>query len=152
MSKKTNKIVMSKIECPIEDIECEVFHNWLELYGIPHTHIPNESRSSKRDAVIRAKKLKRMGVSSGYWDYDVYIPVMDLDGEVGGYELVKIEMKRAKKSLSKVSKSQTEWGKIYDMAGITKFICYGAEEAENRIAEMYEFINHEKLKRKPIDF
>ena len=143
---------MAKVECPIEDIECEVFHNWLELYGIPHTHIPNESRSSKRDAVIRAKKLKRMGVSSGYWDYDVYIPVMDLDGEIGGYELVKIEMKRAKKSLSTVSAKQKWWGEIYDMAGITKFICYGAEEAENRIAEMYEFINHEKLKRKPIDF
>ena len=100
---------MAKIECPIEDIECEVFHNWLELYGIPHTHIPNESRSSKRDAVIRARKLQKMGVSPGYWDYDVYIPVLDTDGEVGGYELIKIEMKRAKKSLSKVSENQKRW-------------------------------------------
>jgi hypothetical protein len=59
---------MAKVECPIEDIECEVFHNWLEQFNIPHTHIPNESRSSKKDAVIRARKLKKMGVSSGYWD------------------------------------------------------------------------------------
>ena len=64
----------------------------------------------------------------------------------------EIRTPMAKKSLSTVSAKQKWWGNIYDMAGITKFICYGAEEAENRIAEMYEFINHEKLKRKPIDF
>lgn len=143
---------MPKIECPIEDIECEVFHNWLDQFDIPHTHIPNESRSSKKDAVIRARKLQKMGVSSGYWDYDVYIPVMDLDGEIGGYELVKIEMKRAKKSLSAVSANQKKWGKIYDMAGIECYICYGAEAAEQVISEVYERINQEKLKRKPIDF
>lgn len=143
---------MAKVECPIEDIECEVFHNWLDQFDIPHTHIPNESRSSKKDAVIRARKLQKMGVSSGYWDYDVYIPVMDLDGEIGGYELVKIEMKRAKKSLSTVSANQKKWGKIYDMAGIECYICYGAEAAEQVISEVYERINQEKLKRKPIDF
>ena len=143
---------MAKVECPIEDIECEVFHNWLELYGIPHTHIPNESRSSKRDAVIRAKKLKRMGVSSGYWDYDVYISALDLDGEVGSYELIKIEMKRAKKSLSKVTEGQKRWGKVYELAGFECYICYGAEAAEEVVAEVYERINNKKLMRKPIDF
>lgn len=143
---------MPKVVCPIEDVECEVFHNWLELYGIPHTHIPNESRSSKRDAVIRAKKLKRMGVSSGYWDYDVYIPALDLDGEVGSYELIKIEMKRAKKSLSKVTEGQKKWGKVYELAGFECYICYGAEAAEEVVAEVYERINGKKLMRKPIDF
>lgn len=143
---------MAKVECPIEDIECEVFHNWLELYGIPHTHIPNESRSSKRDAVIRAKKLKRMGVSSGYWDYDVYVPVVDVDDTVIGFELIKIEMKRAKKSLSTVSAKQKWWGNIYDMTGIECYICYGAEAAEKVVEEVYERINQEKLKLKPIDF
>lgn len=143
---------MTKVECPIEDIECEVFHNWLELYNIPHEHIPNESKSQTKAAIIRGKKLKRMGVSPGYWDYDVYIPVLDIDGSVAGYELVKIEMKRAKKSLSTVSQSQKNWGKIYEMTGIEGYICYGAEEAEARVSEVYERINQEKLKRKPIDF
>ena len=143
---------MARIECPIEDIECEVFHNWLELYGIPHTHIPNESKSQTKAAIIRGAKLKRLGVSSGYWDYDVYIPVIDLDGEVGGYELIKIEMKRAKKSLSTVSKSQKEWGKVYELAGFECHICYGAEEAEKVVEDAYERINQTKLKRKPIDF
>lgn len=143
---------MTKVECPIEDIECEVFHNWLELYNIPHTHIPNESKSQTKAAIIRGKKLKRMGVSPGYWDYDVYIPVLDVDGSLGGYELVKIEMKRAKKSLSTVTKSQKDWGEVYELTGIEKYICYGAEEAEARVSEVYARINQEKLKRKPIDF
>ena len=143
---------MAKVECPIEDVECQIFHRWCELYGIPHEHIPNESRSSKRDAYIRGKKLKSMGVSSGYWDYDVYVPILDIDGEVGGYELIKIEMKRDKKSLSKVSEDQKMWGKIYEMAGLDKYICYGAEEAEARVMEVYERINQEKMMRKPIDF
>lgn len=143
---------MSRIGCPIEDIECEVFHNWLEQFNIPHTHIPNESRSSKRDAIIRAKKLQRMGVSSGYWDYDVYIPILDIDDSIGGYELIKIEMKRAKKSLSTVSENQKKWGEIYELAGIPCFICYGAEEAEECVMGVYETINLKKLARVPIDF
>lgn len=143
---------MAKVECPIEDIECEIFHNWLELFNIPHTHIPNESRSSKKDAIIRARKLQKMGVSSGYWDYDVYIPVLDIDGTIGGFELIKIEMKRSKKSLSTVSAKQKWWGNIYDMSGIECYICYGAEAAEQVVEEVYERINQEKLKLKPIDF
>lgn len=143
---------MAKVECPIEDIECEVFHNWLDQYDIPHTHIPNESRSSKRDAVIRARKLQRMGVSSGYWDYDVYVPVIDVDGNVGSYELIKIEMKRAKKSLSTVSANQKKWGRVYELAGLECYICYGAEAAGKVVEEVYERINQKKLMRKPIDF
>lgn len=132
--------------CPIEDIECEVFHNWLDANKIPHTHIPNESKSQTKAAIIRGKKLKRLGVSSGYWDYDVYVPVLDFDGEVGGYELVKIEMKRTKKSLSTVSANQKWWGGVYEMAGINHFICYGAEEAKAKVREAYEFINQEKMR------
>lgn len=130
---------------PIEDVECQRFHIWLELKGIPHTHIPNESRSSRKDAYIRGRKLKSMGVSTGYWDYDVYIPIRDVTGRVASYELVKIEMKRAKKSLSRVSLEQKSWGSIYDKAGIKCKICWGAEEAENWVSELYSMINQKKL-------
>lgn len=139
-------------ETPIEDVECQMFHSWLDRMNIPHEHIPNESRSSKRDAYIRGRKLKSMGVSSGYWDYDVFVPILDIDDKIGGYELIKIEMKRAKKSLSKVSDDQKRWGKIYKMAGIEGYVCYGAEDAEKKVAEVYERINQKKLKEKPIDF
>lgn len=137
---------------PIEDEECQMLHSWLDRHNIPHEHIPNESRSGKRDAYIRGRKLKSMGVSSGYWDYDIFVPVLDPDRKVAGYELIKIEMKRAKKSLSTVSMEQKNWGKIYAMAGIEGYICYGAEEAKKKISEVYERINQEKLKEEPIDF
>lgn len=140
------------VSYPIEDVECFNFHHWLDRMNIPHTHIPNESRSGKKDAYIRGKKLKNMGVSSGYWDYDVYIPILDIDGTIGGYELIKIEMKRAKKSLSTVSADQKKWGNIYEMAGIDCHICYGAEAAEEVVKEAYKRINMEELKEKPIDF
>ena len=146
---------MAKAECPIEDVECQLFHEWLEERGIPHTHIPNESRSGKKDAYIRGRKLKSMGVSSGYWDYDVYIPIRDIDGEIGGYELIKIEMKRQKRSLSKVTDDQKKWRDIYAAAGIPNYICYGAEQAKNAVSIIYEEINHEELREpepKPIDF
>ena len=141
-----NKIV------PIEDVECQNFHAWLDERNIPHEHIPNESRSSKRDAAIRGRKLKSMGMSAGYWDYDIYIPVLDVNNRVGGYELVKVEMKRAKKSLSTVSPDQKKWGAIYEKAGIRCSICYGAEKAEEYIEMIYEEINQTKLKKKPIVF
>ena len=140
------------VDVPIEDIECRDFHHWLDERNIPHEHIPNESRSSKRDAYIRGQKLKSMGVSPGYWDYDIYIPVLDLDDKIGGYELIKIEMKRAKKSLSKVSPEQKQWGKIYELSGIDAYICYGAEDAEKVVVEKYEKINGKKIAKKPIDF
>ena len=140
------------VDYPIEDKECEMFHHLLERVGIRHEHIPNESRSSKKDAAIRGRKLKSMGVSKGYWDYDVYIPVLDMDDNTGAYELVKIEMKRAKKSLSTVSAEQKVWGKVYEMAGIRCKICYGADDAWKYIQEVYEDINGVQLKPKKVEF
>lgn len=146
---KKKKAVAS---APIEDQECKDFHNWLDERDIPHAHIPNESRSSDKYAAIRGAKLKKMGMSAGYWDYDVYIPILDIDNEVGGYELVKIEMKRAKKSLSTVSKAQKDWGKIYEKTGLRCFICYGAEKAEEVVENVYFDINQKKLSKKPVVF
>lgn len=140
--------------CPIEDVECIHLHEWLDERGVPHEHIPNESRSGKKEAVIRGKKLKDMGVSRGYWDYDIYIPVLDLDRKIGAYELVKVEMKRANKNLSTVSKEQKDWGKIYEKSGIKGKICYGAVQAEEYIENLYLEINGEPLKekRKKVEF
>lgn len=140
------------MNAPLEDVECQMFHSWLDLNNIPHEHIPNESRSSKKDAYIRGRKLKSMGVSSGYWDYDIFVPVLDPDNKVAGYELIKIEMKRARKNLSSVSPEQKSWKKIYEMAGIECYICYGAEDAEDKVSMVYERINLKKLKPAPIDF
>ena len=123
---------------PLEDHECIKFAAWLAKRQIPATHIPNESRSSKRDAAIRARKLKTMGVSRGVWDYEVYVPIYDVDGDLAEYQLLKIEMKRQRGGGSTVSKEQKYWGKIYELAGIPCKICYGADEAIEFVKEYYK--------------
>lgn len=128
---------------PIEDVECEIFHQWLEERGIPHTHIPNESRSGKRDAAIRARKLQKMGVKRGVWDYEVYVPVYDCDKNLAEYQLIKIEMKRQRGGGSTVSPEQKDWGVVYNLAGIPNKICYGADEAIAFVKEYYKEENEE---------
>lgn len=123
---------------PIEDVECEIFHRWLEEREIPHTHIPNESRSSKRDAAIRARKLQKMGVKRGVWDYEVYVPIYDCDKDLAEYQLLKIEMKRQRGGGSTVSPEQKDWGIVYNLAGIPHKICYGAQEAIDFVEEYYK--------------
>ena len=112
---------------PLEDDECITFSNWLYTNNIPHAHIANESRSSSRNAMIRGAKLKRMGQSRGVWDYEVYIPIKGVTGEVDSYQQLKIEMKRRKGGT--VSAEQKKWGSIYEMAGIPCKVCKGADEA-----------------------
>lgn len=112
---------------PLEDDECIAFSQWLNLNGIPHCHIANESRSSSKSAMIRGAKLKRMGQSRGVWDYEVYVPIKGIDGRIDCYELLKIEMKRRKGGT--VSPEQKIWGDIYELAGIPCKICKGSDEA-----------------------
>lgn len=112
---------------PLEDDECIAFSQWLNLNGIPHAHIANESRSSSKNAMIRGAKLKRMGQSKGVWDYEIFVPIRGVDGHVDCYEMIKIEMKRRKGGV--VSPEQKTWGSIYELAGIPCKICKGADEA-----------------------
>lgn len=125
------KTATSKKKLPLEDDECILFTRWLRNNHpeIKFTHIPNESRSSSKNAVIRAKKLRDMGVERGVWDYELFIPVYDVDGEIGDYQQLKIEMKRQRGGGSVVSPEQLEWAKVYDTAGIPHRVCYGAQEA-----------------------
>lgn len=121
MNKKIN------FPIPTEDEECITFVQWLRLKDIPCAHIPNESRSNSRNAIIRGAKLKRMGQSRGVWDYEVFLPIRNTEGIIERYQQVKIEMKRRKNG--KVSPEQKEWGKIYEAAGIPCKVCYGAGDA-----------------------
>lgn len=130
-ARKTTKTV------PIEDVECMNFASWLRDRNIPHTHIPNESRSGKKDAAIRARKLQKMGVSRGVWDYEIWVPIYNCDGEIDDYQLLKIEMKRQRGGGSTTSPEQRNWGKIYAAAGVPCKVCYGAAEAEAFVEEYW---------------
>lgn len=118
---------------PTEYEECVAFVDWLRLNHIPHAHYGNESQSGTKNAMIRGAKLKRIGQSRGVFDYDVYVPIKGITGEVDCYELIKIEMKRQRGGT--VSEYQKKWQKIYDQAGIPSRICKGADEAIKFVEE-----------------
>lgn len=112
---------------PLEDDECKFFHQWLFLKGIPHTHIANEIGGSSRQAKLRAIKMKQLGTTRGVWDYEIFIPIRGITGDIDAYQQIKIEMKRRKGN--KPTPEQMEWGKIYEKAGIPSKVCYGANDA-----------------------
>ena len=117
---------------PLEDDEAVVFADWLRAMHIPHTHIANEVGGSTKSAKLRALKAKRMGQTAGAWDYEIFIPITNIDGDVDAYQEVRVELKRTKGGTT--SPAQKEWGKVYELAGIPCAICKGAEKA-------IEFVN-----------
>lgn len=68
-----------------------------------------------------------MGQSAGVWDYEIYVPIFGVTGEIDDYQLIKIEMKR--RYGGTVSPEQKKWQKVYETAGIPNKICKGAKEA-----------------------
>lgn len=124
---------------PLEDEEAYVFADWLRAMKIPHTHIANEIGGSTRTTKLRAMKAKRMGQTAGVWDYEIFIPVKNIDGEIEAYQEIRIELKRRRGGT--VSPAQREWEEIYEMAGIPCQVCRGAEEAINFVKSMEKSIH-----------
>ena len=125
---------------PLEDDEAIAFADWLRAMRIPHTHIANEIGGSTAAAKVRALKAKRMGQTAGVWDYEVFIPVENIYGEVDAYQEVRVELKRTKGSTT--SPAQRQWGKVYEMAGIPCAVCKGAEAAIRFVETIRKEINY----------
>lgn len=107
---------------PLEDKEMQALHDYLTLHKIPHTHVANERMAS----VAYKKKLASMGVSKGFPDMLIFLPDV----------LVAVELKRSKKSLSKVSDEQEDWIETLNMYEYARAkVCYGADEAIEFIKE-----------------
>lgn len=119
--------------CPSEYDECVAFVDWLRLNNIPHAHYGNESQSGTKNAMIRGAKLKRIGQSRGVFDYDIFIPIKGVTGEIDCYQELRVEMKRVRGGT--VSPEQKEWLKIYELAGVPARICKGADEAIEFVKE-----------------
>ena len=87
-----------------------------DLWGL-HA-IPNGGQRHKKTAA----DLKAEGVKSG-------VPDLDLPIARGKYIGLRIEMKRRKKSLSKVDPEQVKWIDWLRAQGHMVAVCYGADEA-----------------------
>lgn len=130
-----------RLVIPLEDDEAKAFADWLRFNHIPATHIANEIGGSTKTAKLRAIKAKRLGQTAGVWDYEIFVPVYDMDGEIAAYQEARVELKRIKGST--VSSAQKKWGEIYEMAGIPCKICKGAREAIAFVRHIMNEVNGE---------
>jgi len=109
--------------CPTEFEECQVFHRWLQMKHIRHTHIGNESQIGGRAGAIRGSRLKSIGQSKGFPDYLVIV----------NNQLIAIEMKR--QHGGRLSQEQSDWLEALAACGVKTYICRGANEAMEAVQQ-----------------
>lgn len=119
----TRRIVSKSNKEPKEDQEQIKLVTWLKNKGI---RVSASANGGSRN-LFEAMKLKRMGVSSGFPDIEIPLPVP-------GYHGLYIEMKRKKGS--KVSDNQIEWLTYLRERGYYAEVAYGFDEAK-QIVEYY---------------
>ncbi len=102
------------------------------LFAIPNGAGVNHqrSRNGKRFS-LEGAKLKREGMKQGVPDTFLACPV-------GQWHGLFLEMKRAKKSLSKASPEQIAWHGALRSMGYRVEVCYGAEAAKAAILDYLE--------------
>lgn len=115
------------VAVPLESSEQEELAAWLNAKGLLWAHIPNERKATLR---VMAD-LERQGLKKGFPDNFIAEPR-------GKWHGLFIELKRAKKSLSKKSPEQRLWVKALNDKGYMAVFCYGAEEAKRVVLEYLE--------------
>ena len=111
---------------PLEAQEQEEFAAWCDAKGLLWVHIPNERKATARVM----GELERQGMKKGF-------PDNFIAESNGKYHGLFIELKRAKKHLSRVSKEQREWVKALNKNGYAAYVCYGAEAAKKVVLEYF---------------
>ncbi len=129
--RKARKELISELPVPSESEEQQALIEWVEahIYKYPvldaFYHIPNEGKRSKAEGA----KLKREGLKEGVSDN--CLPVKS-----GDYGSLYMELKNRKNG--KVSDAQSDWIDLMWERGNAAFVCYGWEEARDRIIEYLE--------------
>lgn len=120
-----------KTKCAKESLEQETLIKWADslpvqggFLGDYLFSIPNGGSRN----VIEARNLKRQGVRAGVPDLMLAVPK---NGKAGLF----IEMKRADKSVSRVSPAQKIWHERLSRMGYEVKIAYGCKEAVDIILE-----------------
>lgn len=122
---------------PKEEVEGEMLAHWLRANNYKFTHIANESGLPPKVAMLSAMKKKRMWLSPWFPDFCIVL---------NRKSLLFIELKRQKsiwnnwkilKSPSVISPEQIMWIEVLNTIwNIEAHICYGFEEAKEKILEM----------------
>lgn len=108
---------------PVVQKECDIqirFVTWLSSLGFRCNHSPNEG---KRSPILGAK-LRRMGVSRGFPDIEIPIPIKPYHG-------FYIELKRIG---GKLTQEQQEWLEYLRAQGYYAEAAYGLTHAQQLVA------------------
>lgn len=124
---KIQKAANDILRCPTEAQEGKKFWSWAQYHPIAKRrmfHVPNGGSRN----VIEATNLKAQGTVKGIPDYFLAYPHKDKHG-------LFIELKRAKKSISRVTIEQAKWIASSVDLGYEAKVCYGADEAIMAVEE-----------------
>lgn len=124
---KGNKQADKIHKTPLEEEEQREFADWLDEKGVLWFHIPNERKST----ALTLYELERQGLKKGVPDNFIAEPR-------GKYHGLFIELKRAKKSLSRKTTEQKKWVNSLNEKGYKSVFCYGAEEAKRETLKYLE--------------
>lgn len=126
--KPMKKPKADELPVPTEGEEQEALFEWADrlVFKYPELtllhHIPNEGKRSE----FYGARLKREGMKTGV--PDIHLPVAR-----GKYHSLYIELKRIRGSVT--TEAQKTWQKLLLKYGNAAYICYGWEEARERIEE-----------------
>ncbi len=129
--KQSKKRLISELPVPSESEEQQALFEWVEAntYKYPELkafyHIPNEGKRSKYEGA----KLKREGLKEGVSDN--CLPVKKC-----GFGSLYIELKKRQGGV--VSDAQSDWIELMKEVGNAAFVCYGWEQARDRLVEYLE--------------
>lgn len=121
--KKPSKRLQVKV--PTEAREAMALKTWADYHPIAKHYLFHVPNGGSRN-LIEAKNLKQQGVKPGVFDYFFAYPCKDKHG-------MWIELKRASKSLSRVSQEQAAFAVSMEKVGYHTVIAYGWEDAVKKI-------------------
>ncbi len=129
---------MTKSKLPTEAQEQIRLAAWLTKMGIRFTASAN---GGKRD-ILEAAKLKRQGVSAGFPDVFIPLPILPYRGNENGYHGLFLELKRVKGG--KPSPQQVQWITYLREQNYWADFAYGFDEARATILH-YLSLNNSDL-------
>lgn len=119
---------MGQLPPPTEAAESRVLMQYMKLRGLMFTHVKNETGRPVAGKKVRNWKAVfdyQDGVRPGFPDFVVVLP----------QQVIAIELKRTKGG--KVSAYQVEWLEALNAAGMSAYVCHGADEAIKLIEKLY---------------
>ena len=126
--KEIKKIKMQKEITPLETIEQQALAHYLRANGYVFYKSPSETFTKSWS---QKRKNKLEWVTKWYPDITIILK---------RWSLLFIELKRKKKSLSRVSNEQKFWiSELNNINNVQAEVCYWAEEAIRLIEELERF-------------